>query len=1021
MTDALLKIVAQLFALFASLRNENQEQGYQAAFHSYLSKYVDDNLAVQLGSMFSYYLSRYRQVKGKTHEKQLSLKAVKGLRLLEQLNSECEQEDKLNLAFKIMEAMDACQQASVDEEDFLATLFLSFSFDLELLDSMRAFIQGNVDAFANQHQLMIISGEEELAKDDVMHVSREGLIGKIFVIQIEAFSKYFFRYEGDELLFLNDQKIVPGTYYELKKGHAISSYKIGFYNVKFKPLFYTEIVLQFVGKNTDDKLLLQIENLQYNFPDGGRGIHPFNFQSESYLLVGVLGRSGSGKSTLMNLLTGNLPPTSGCVLLNGHNVYTEQKKLRGCIGYVPQDDLLIEELTVWENLWYNAKLCYGDTSDSELTEKVSQVLNELDLYQIKDLRVGSALEKIISGGQRKRLNLALEMIREPKMLLVDEPTSGLSSNDSRAVMDILHEITLQGKLVIVNIHQPSSELFRQLDQLVVLDDGGYVVYTGDALEALVYFKTLSNQPNAAQKECPVCGNVNPDKLLEIIQEQEPRQAGRVERPRRVSPEKWAQHYKEKIEEPIEVLMPQKLSGASLQVPVWRKQWQVFFARNIKARLTNRGYGLLILLQAPLLAFMMAWFSKFNAGNALDPKAYVFSKNENIPAFLLISIIVSLFIGMLVSAGEIIRDGRIRKREAFLNLSWSAYLNAKVVFLLLLMAYQTISFVWVGNTILEIKGMFVYYSLVLFSVGVFAFMLGLLLSAKMKSIVAIYIIIPFLIIPQILLSGVLVKFDKLHSTFTDEVTPPFVADFMASRWAYEALAVVQFAENEYQKHLYQLEQQESNASFYANYFIPGVLNQLSSLKNDKTMDKQKLWLFKDNIKQLMSSVGENEHINQLLTTDINKEGFPFVRNWLLQQQYYYFRQIDEIFTHKDRKLVKLQQQGIDLNSLKARFYNEALADLVKNSGNSERWAATQKGWIRTMEPIFIAPEQQPAPFYSPYKRLFGLIVPTKYYNILMIWGLNVLMYVWLLFGGKSTKGSIIGWCKRRKHYHLYKTK
>ena len=118
-------------------------------------------------------------------------------------------------------------------------------------------------------------------------------------------------------------------------------------NSKFKPLFYTEIVLQFVRKNTDDKLLLQIENLQYNFPDGGRGIHPFNFQSESYLLVGVLGRSGSGKSTLMNLLTGNLPPTSGCVLLNGHNVYTEQKKLRGCICYVPQDDLLIEELTVW--------------------------------------------------------------------------------------------------------------------------------------------------------------------------------------------------------------------------------------------------------------------------------------------------------------------------------------------------------------------------------------------------------------------------------------------------------------------------------------------------------------------------------------------------------------------------------------------------------------------------------------------------------------------------------------------------
>ncbi|MCK7537460.1 MAG: ATP-binding cassette domain-containing protein [Marinilabiliales bacterium] len=155
-------------------------------------------------------------------------------------------------------------------------------------------------------------------------------------------------------------------------------------------------------------------------------------------------------------------PESGDVRINGISLFREDDRLDGVIGYVPQDDLLVEDLTVFENLWYASSLCFAGKTREELTVIVNQLLHTLGLYEKRNSRVGSPLNKVISGGQRKRLNIALELIREPSVLFLDEPTSGLSSGDSENVIDLLHELTLRGKLVITVIHQPSSEIFREL-------------------------------------------------------------------------------------------------------------------------------------------------------------------------------------------------------------------------------------------------------------------------------------------------------------------------------------------------------------------------------------------------------------------------------------------------------------------------------------------------------------------------------------------------------------------------------
>ena len=171
-------------------------------------------------------------------------------------------------------------------------------------------------------------------------------------------------------------------------------------------------------------------------------------------------------------------------------------KIEGVIGHVSQDDLLIEELTVFQNLFYNAKLCFGNKTDEVVTLMVTDVLTSIGLIETRDLKVGSPLEKTISGGQRKRLNIGLELIREPSVMFVDEPTSGLSSRDSENIMDLLKELALKGKLIFVVIHQPSSEIFKMFDKLMILDVGGYPIYYANPVEAISYFKHQANHVNA---------------------------------------------------------------------------------------------------------------------------------------------------------------------------------------------------------------------------------------------------------------------------------------------------------------------------------------------------------------------------------------------------------------------------------------------------------------------------------------------------------------------------------------------
>ena len=205
-----------------------------------------------------------------------------------------------------------------------------------------------------------------------------------------------------------------------------------------------------------DRISFQVEDVAhfFRYPHES-ALKPISITASDGQLIGIMGSSGSGKSTLLNILNGSQAPSFGRVLLNGRDIYQDASFSSGLIGHIAQDDVLISELTVQDNLRYSAALSLGDLDKSDLHAAVDKTLRSLGLWDIRDLRVGSVMDKTISGGQRKRLNIALELIREPAVLFVDEPTSGLSSRDSEHIMDILKELTLRGKVDLCG-HPPAE-------------------------------------------------------------------------------------------------------------------------------------------------------------------------------------------------------------------------------------------------------------------------------------------------------------------------------------------------------------------------------------------------------------------------------------------------------------------------------------------------------------------------------------------------------------------------------------
>lgn len=1003
MSQRILRALMQLFALVAAPTSE--KTGRKTIVESLLKEQLNKELVDEYIEIYEQFVIQYNKRKSKSNpNKLLSVSSVKLLTICTLLNEELIQQQKIIVLIKLLEFIRLDAVIPEQAYEFITTVSESFRIPEEEFQAIKNFIFDNKSNFTNPERILVVNSRKK-DPERLNHLYADGLKGEIYVLFIKLHNLLIFYFEGEKEVYLNQQLLNPNRIYALSLGAALRTPKI-------RPIYYSDIISTFSYDKLKTKIVFEADKVVYKFKNGKIGTQSISFTEKSGRLVGIMGGSGSGKTTLLNLLNGNYSPTSGHIFVNGIDLHKNQDQLNGFIGYVAQDDLLIEDLTVFENLYYNAKLCFGGQSDYTIKRKVIKHLKELGLYEIKDMKVGSVLNRKISGGQRKRLNIALELIREPPILFLDEPTSGLSSRDSENIMDLLKDLALKGKLVFVVIHQPSSAIFKMFDRLVVLDQGGYMIYNGQPIESIIYFKSAVREADWSDTVCPVCGNVNPEQIFNIVETRVLDEFGNQTRTRKFSPEDWQQRYKKYEEEQgrKKSYLVRKLPKIPFNVPNKLTQFIVYSKRDFLTKLSNLQNTLINLIETPLMALILSFLIKY--WKIDDADGYSVFYNENLPVYIFMSVIVAVFVGLSVSAQEIYRDRKILRREAFLNLSRSSYLMSKMINLFLISAYQSFIFVVIGNKIMDISFMNLYYWIILFLIWYSSNIIGLIISEAFKSSASIYIIIPFLVIPQIILSGVLVPFDKLNPNITKPNSVPFFGEVMTARWAYEALSVKQYKDNPYMENLFLFDKIISEADYVKDFWINEMENKITQYNKykDKPDEKEKLDKIENSLNLLRNELTANHVWNNkiefnfdpshLTVNLVNDKLIVDVVEYLGKLRKYYINLRNDVNTQKNDYIKELKTDTLSEFSLtekKIKFNNEKLEAFVTNSGQ-HRIVEYDDRLYRTMKPILYEPENYffKAHFYAPTKPFFGKQIDTFWFNTAILFLFIIILYFVLYY-------------------------
>ena len=456
-------------------------------------------------------------------------------------------------------------------------------------------------------------------------------------------------------------------------------------------------------------------------------------------MVAIIGGSGAGKSTIMNCISGYSIPTQGQVTVNGVDLYQNYNSVKNIIGYVPQQDIVYDGLTVESMLKYTAKLRLpSDTTDAEMNQIIDRVLDMVDLTERRD-----TLIKSLSGGQRKRASIAVELISDPKLFFLDEPASGLDPGTERNLMKTLKKMAAGGKTVIMVTH--STLNLKMFDKIVFMGKGGNLCFYGSHDEACAFF-----------------GVDDIVDVYDMITDQA---------------EAWKRKYEYQ-------------SGRQYSVPPAQSQGQieqkggersgfsqllVLCKRYIHLIVNDHARLILMLGLAPVLTLLIGMVDRENH--------YSFEQFEMTQAVLFSLACASYFIGTLNSIQEVCKERNILRREYMTGLRIRAYVASKVIVLALVCLIQSLLstglfFILIGSPEKSlILPPFFECLLTVFLTSWAASVVGIFVSSLVKNADRAMTIAPLLLMPQLLFAGVI--FDLKGVT-------EGISWFAACRWSMEAL-------------------------------------------------------------------------------------------------------------------------------------------------------------------------------------------------------------------------------------------
>ncbi len=444
MRESVLLALIHIFAIVSTVNPAGITSRGKKILRSYLRRYLNRELEEEYFALFEnnleFYSNELKSVDKSELADENSLISFQITNICRQIKKGLFLEERMIVFLQLLEFAFEDGMISEQEKTIVDIVVKTFNIPKKEYDNASAFIIGRTyDNISTDCVLIIESDNPEQSGagiynnyDQWRHLRIKGFKGHLLVLFIETTGTLLLTYDGPLSLYFKGRDIISCRPYLLERGVNIKG-------IGIDPIYYSKIFKKFVSGKFREKVVFEGHDIEFLFKNSDNGVQKMNFRVESGNLIGIMGGSGVGKTTLINLLNGKLKPAAGNLYINGHDIHSDAEEINGLIGYVPQDDMLIEELTVYQNLYFNARLCFGDYTEEQLNSTVEKVLQDLDLHEIKDLQVGDVLNKKVSGGQRKRLNIGLELMREPVVLFIDEPTSGLSSFDSEKVMSLLRD------------------------------------------------------------------------------------------------------------------------------------------------------------------------------------------------------------------------------------------------------------------------------------------------------------------------------------------------------------------------------------------------------------------------------------------------------------------------------------------------------------------------------------------------------------------------------------------------------
>ena len=589
------------------------------------------------------------------------------------------------------------------------------------------------------------------------------------------------------------------------------------------------------------------------------------------------------------------------------------------------------------------------------------------------------------------------MLRNPYILFLDEPLSGLSYSDSRRFFSMLKEEAYKGKLIFITSPLPTAELFNMFDRIWLIDQDGYMIYTGEPSGSFSHFRGTGLLPYYYIQTGT--GQVNPEDVIKIVETKRIHSDGTVSEERLVSPGAWYDAWRAAGQEnaPAGRQSDKPVPINPSRLPGIEKQFMVYLLRNFRIRFSNMRYVLTTFLGISLTGGLIAAAIRMNYGNE-----YVFAANEYLPLYIFLSVNFALFGGLLTGAGEIFGERKRVARDYSLNLSYFSFQNSKVAFLMIVSAIQTLLFALAGNTILGINDMLLPYAVTYFSLAVLGNLTTLALSSGVWRIKALYILIPFLILPCLLFSGYLIRIDNSKNT-AGAGNIPAISGFIPTRWAYEALMVSQYAENPYNRYFFPDEKKLYQSRYILNEILPSIEGKLYDCetfrKNNSPADSLEACLA--DISSEIRLLGERDEIapfekqNLLHAPAYDSTIYADVYGYITYVRFLMENTIPELTGKLDMTMQHLADslENISVDKFRDRNQNRYVEEFVRG-GTEENVSGTEEGLMKKRSPVFIPPESDygKARFFASRKRFNGQYIPVFRFNLSMIWLLCLVMYI-----------------------------